>query len=182
MNISTTIHSQSWRTSGTHRRLLTPRSKCQTGGPRSSPSHRAALGTQQTWKKQNKITSRVTVAPQGQLDPRNEEWCLDRQLHSRHSSSRRTSTTLLLTDVCLRLETHCKGAEREGRNTKLLTMAPLKVISVPLQQCVSATSCVFAVVSQTHAAHRRSLCTVARRKLPSERCGADERCVCPRSH
>lgn len=51
LNISTTFPSQRRRRPGTRRRLLTLRSKCQTGGPQSSPSRRAALGREQNKEK-----------------------------------------------------------------------------------------------------------------------------------
>lgn len=96
---------------------------CQTGGPQSSPSRRAALGTGQTGEKQTNI----------------------RQAASQQANECRAFISACVFTVWNPLE----RSRGRRRNTELLTLPPWKVISVALQQRVSTTSWVCAVVSQT---------------------------------
>lgn len=152
--ILSTFHSQSQWTSGTRCRLLTLRSMCQTGGPQSSPSRRAALGTGQTGEKQTNIRQAAS-----------------HQADERHA--------FISARVCVYgVKTPLERSRERRRNTKLLTLPPWKLISVPLQQR-ERNILSFLLLCRKH---RGPLRTVSCRKLPCERCCTDERRVCLRSH
>lgn len=113
---------------------------CQTGGPRSSPSHKAALGTEETGKKP---TTSLHVLLWHHMDNWTQAMRNDAFTGSFTAgvSPPRELAPHIYYRGCVYGVKHCKGAEREGRHPKL---SPESNKRPSPAVCASATSRGFA--------------------------------------